>query len=216
MSRQRRVANLTILCNSKSRGTHCYVKHREEGITCHYQPPPYYTEDDYYNLPEDVRVELIDGQIYYQAAPNRKHQKLVSILHATIYQYIRSKIGSCEVYPVPFAVKLRKDRKTIVEPDISVICDKKKLTDEGCLGAPDWIIEIISPSTSSHDYIRKLQLYSDTGVREYWIVDPEKQQVIVYFLEKDKFNMEVHSFTDTVNVNIYEDFAIDFSSIELS
>lgn len=178
--------------------------------------PPYYTEDDYYNLPEDVRAELIDGQIYYQAAPSRKHQKLVSMLHATIYQYIQSKNGSCEVYPAPFAVKLRKDCKNIVEPDISVICDKNKLTDEGCLGAPDWIIEVISPSTSSHDYIRKLNLYADAKVREYWIVDPEKQQVIVYFLEKDKFKMEAHTFKDTVTVNIYEDFAIDFSSIELS
>lgn len=176
---------------------------------------PYYTEDDYYNLPEDVRAELIDGQIYYQAAPSRKHQKLVMSLSKTIANYIDAKGGSCEVYPAPFAVKLRKDHKNIVEPDISVICDKNKLTDEGCLGAPDWIIEIISPSTSSHDYIRKLNLYADAKVREYWIVDPEKQQVIVYFLEKDKFKMEAHTFKDTVTVNIYEDFAIDFSSIEL-
>ena len=145
---------------------------------------PHYTEDDYYALPEDVRAELIDGQIYYQAAPNRRHQKLVSILHAAIFQYIQSKGGSCEVYPAPFAVKLRKDRKNIAEPDISVICDKNKLTDQGCLGAPDWIIEIISPSTSSHDYIRKLILYYDSNVREYWIVDPEQQQIIVYFLHQ--------------------------------
>jgi len=176
---------------------------------------PISIEEEYQNLPEDVRAELIDGQIYYQAAPNRRHQKLVSILHATIYQYIQSKGGSCEVYPAPFAVKLRKDRKNIVEPDISVICDKNKLTDEGCLGAPDWIIEIISPSTSSHDYIRKLNLYADAKVREYWIVDPEKQHVIVYFLEKENFKMEAHTFQDTVKANIYEDFSIDFRTIEL-
>jgi len=176
---------------------------------------PYYTEEDYYNLPENVRAELIDGQIFYQAAPSRLHQKIVMTLSKNIANYIDAKGGSCEVYPAPFAVKLRKDRKNIVEPDISVICDKSKLTDEGCLGAPDWIIEIISPSTSSHDYIRKLNLYADAKVREYWIVDPEKQRVIVYFLEKDKFKMETYSFQDTVAVNIYEDFSIDFKSIEL-
>ena len=176
---------------------------------------PHYTEDDYYALPEDVRAELIDGQIYYQAAPNRRHQKLVMTLSKLIANYIDVKGGSCEVYPAPFAVKLRKDRKNIVEPDISVICDKNKLTDQGCLGAPDWIIEIISPSTSSHDYIRKLNLYADAKVREYWIVDPEQQQIIVYFLEKENFKMKAHTFQDTIPVNIYEDFSIDFSSIEL-
>ena len=81
----------------------------------------YYTEEDYYNLPEDVRAELIDGQIFYQAAPSRIHQKMLMALSSAIHNYIRSKKGPCEVYPAPFAVKLRKDRDTIVEPDISVI-----------------------------------------------------------------------------------------------
>ena len=99
-----------------------------------------YTEKDYYNLPEDVRAELIDGQIYYHAAPNRIHQTILSELHAAIHSYLKSKKGACRVYPAPFAVKLRDDEKTIVEPDISVICDPNKLTDRGCSGAPDWII----------------------------------------------------------------------------
>ena len=79
--------------------------------------------------------------------------------------YIKSKGGSCRVYPAPFAVKLFEDRDTVVEPDISVICDRDKLTDKGCSGAPDWIIEIISPSNPGHDYIRKLNLYADAGAR---------------------------------------------------
>ena len=136
-----------------------------------------YTEDDYYNLPENVRAELIEGNlIYNQAAPSRIHQTILMELSGTIRDYLKSKGGSCRVYPAPFAVKLRKDRKTIVEPDISVICDRNKLTDRGCTGAPDWIIEIVSPSNSSHDYILKLNLYADAGVREYWIVDPMKPQ----------------------------------------
>lgn len=175
----------------------------------------YYTEEDYYEMPEDVRAELIDGQIYYQAAPSRVHQEILMELSSTIRNYIKSKSGSCKVYPAPFAVKLNKDRNTIVEPDISVICDRDKLTERGCTGAPDWIIEIISPSNSSHDYIRKLNLYADAGVREYWIVNPIKKIVFVYYLEETKFEVTTYTFENTVKVNIYEDLSIDFSELEL-
>ena len=174
-----------------------------------------YTEDDYYNLPEDVRAELIEGQIYYQAAPSRIHQKVLSELYLIIGTYIKSKKGSCEIYPAPFAVKLFKDRKTIVEPDISVICDRNKLTDRGCSGAPDWIIEIISPSNSSHDYVRKLNLYMDAGVREYWIIDPIEERVIVYHLEESRFKMNTYTFQDKIKVNIYDDLWIDFQELNL-
>lgn len=174
-----------------------------------------YTEDDYYAIPEDVRVELIDGQIYYQAAPSRIHQKMLSALHINIGNYINSKSEPCEVYPAPFAVKLREDRKTIVEPDISVICDRDKLTDKGCTGAPDWIVEIVSPDNSSHDYVRKLNLYLDAGVREYWIVNPMEQSIFVYHLEKDSFKAKSYTFQDKIKVNIYDDLWIDFQEITL-
>ena len=134
-------------------------------------------------------------------------------LSATIREYIRKKQGSCHVYPAPFAVKLREDKDTIVEPDISVICDEKKLTEKGCSGAPDFIIEIVSPSNSSHDYITKLHLYADAGVREYWIVDPEREKIFVYFLEQDAFKVETYSFQDKVKVNIYDDLEIDFKEL---
>lgn len=102
-----------------------------------------YTESDYYALPEHTRAELIDGNlIISQAAPSRIHQAILGELHAIIHNYIKSKKGPCHVYPAPFAVKLQAGRETIVEPDISVICDPSKLTDRGCIGAPDWIIEI--------------------------------------------------------------------------
>lgn len=126
-----------------------------------------------------MRSALIDDQIFYQAAPSRMHQRILSKLHQRKANYIDTKGGLCEVYPAPFAVKLHKDRKTtIVEPDISVICDRDKLTDKGCTGAPDWIIEIVSPGNSSHDYIRKLNLYADSGDREYWIVNPMEQTTL--------------------------------------
>jgi len=175
-----------------------------------------YTEDDYYNLPENIRAELIEGNIIYnQAAPSRIHQTILMELSGTIRDYLKSKGGPCRVYPAPFAVKLKKDRKTIVEPDISVICDPNKLTDRGCTGAPDWIIEIVSPGNSSNDYILKLNLYANSGVREYWIVDPDKKRVFVYFLEKAKFEVETYTFHDKIKVNIYDDLYIDFTELNL-
>ena len=143
-----------------------------------------YNEDDYYSVPEGVRVELIDGRIYYQAASNRIHQKVLNVINNMIYNYTRSRNGLCEVYPAPFAVKLYEDRETIVEPDISVICDQEKLTDRGCNGAPDWIIEVVSPGNPENDYIRKLNLYKDAGVREYWFVNPGNKRYLCMFLKQ--------------------------------
>lgn len=176
----------------------------------------FYTEADYYNLPEDVRAELIeDNLVYNQAAPSRIHQTILMELSGTIRDYLKSKGGPCRVYPAPFAVKLRENRKTIVEPDISVICDRNKLTDRGCTGAPDWIIEIVSPGNPSHDYILKLNLYANAGVREYWIVDPSREGVFVYWLEQENFKVETYTFQDKIKVNIYEDLYIDFASLDL-
>ena len=102
-----------------------------------------------------------------------------------------------------------------MEPDISVICDPNKLTDRGCTGAPDWIVEIISPTTSSHDYIRKLNLYAGAGVREYWIVNPIDQSVWVYSLEQDKFKAIAYTLQNKIKVNIYDDLWIDFTELGL-
>ena len=170
------------------------------------------TEEDYYNLPENVRAELIEGEVIYnQAAPSRKHQAILMELAGTIRNYIKAKAGSCHVYPAQFAVKLMEDRNTIVEPDISVICDSSKLTERGCTGAPDWIIEIVSPGNPGNDYVLKLNLYADAGVREYWIVDPAKSSVFVYYLAKSNFKAEAYTFNDKIKVNIYEDLYINFS-----
>ncbi|MCI9541611.1 MAG: Uma2 family endonuclease [Lachnospiraceae bacterium] len=171
----------------------------------------YYTIDDIYDLPEGQRAELIDGQIYMMATPGRIHQKFVHFLDWAIENYIQSKNGDCEVYPAPFAVFLNANKEIYVEPDISVICDKNKLTDEGCVGAPDWIIEIVSPSSRSMDYNKKLLKYGTAKVKEYWIVDPTKQRITV-----DNFKygtVEEYTLTDRVKVGIYEDFEIDFSTI---
>lgn len=173
----------------------------------------YYTIEDIYHLPDGQRAELIDGELYGMATPNRIHQKLVMVLSNSIFSYINGKNGDCEVYAAPFAVFLNADNEIYLEPDISVICDKEKLTKEGCQGAPDWIIEIVSPSSIRMDYYIKLFQYRMAGVREYWIVDPDKKRIIVYHFECD--TVAEYTFSDKVKVGIYEDFEIDFAGISM-
>ena len=173
-----------------------------------------YTIDDIYVLPEGERAELIDGQIYYMAPPSRKHQDVLLFLHLAIGNYINQNNGKCKVYPAPFAVFLFADNSKYLEPDISVICDNNKLNDNGCNGAPDWVIEIVSPSSRPMDYYTKLSLYRSAGVREYWIVDPIKLIILVYDMEHDAAPA-VYSFADTVKVNIYDDLWIDFTKLTL-
>ena len=144
-----------------------------------------YTSDDYWNLPEGYRAELIDGQFYALATPGRLHQHISYQLSQVIGAYITANKGNCLVYPAPFSVNLEADDKDWVEPDISVICNRKKLTDRGCVGAPDFIVEVVSPSSRKMDYSTKNYLYSNSWVREYWIVDPEKKFTTVYYLEQD-------------------------------
>ena len=165
-----------------------------------------YTIDDIYALPDGERAELIDGKIYYMAPPNTRHQRLVSDLHYQIKDYIKQNKVECEVFPAPFAVFLNENNENYVEPDISVICDKNKITDKGCNGAPDWIIEIVSSGSKSMDYFKKLFKYRTAGVREYWIVDPIKNQILVYRFEQE--TMEEYSFGEDVPVGIYEGFSI--------
>lgn len=169
-----------------------------------------YTVSDIYDLPEGERAELIDGTIYYMTPPGRRHQKLVHFLDRTIGNYIQDRQGECEVYPAPFAVFLNKNDRNYVEPDISVIRDRNKLNDRGCNGAPDFIIEVVSPGSRTMDYMIKLFKYRSAGVREYWIADIEKDRILVYFFETEFLNE--YTFSDRVKVSIYEDLEIDFSA----
>lgn len=165
-----------------------------------------YTVDDIYSLPEGERAELIDGQIYFMAPPNTHHQRILNFLNTEINLFIRKNNGECEVFPAPFAVFLNDNERNYVEPDISVICDKNKISDKGCHGAPDWVIEIVSPSTKQMDYYKKLFKYRTAGVREYWVVDPERKLVTVYSFERD--TMEEYPFGEEVPAGIYEGFSV--------
>lgn len=165
-----------------------------------------YTMEKIYALPDGERAELIDGKIYYMAPPSTKHQRLLNYIITEINLHIRENDGDCEVFPAPFAVFLDGNDKNYVEPDISVVCDRDKITDYGCNGAPDWVIEIVSPSSRKMDYFKKLFKYRTSGVREYWVVDAEKELVTVYDFVHD--DMEEYSFGADVPVGIYEGCSI--------
>ncbi|MCM1213061.1 MAG: Uma2 family endonuclease [Lachnospiraceae bacterium] len=171
-----------------------------------------YTAEDYWNLPDGQRAELIDGQLYNMAPPNRIHQELSFAIARRFADYIDRRGGSCKVYPAPFAVNLNADDETYVEPDISVICDKSKLTDHGCSGAPDLIVEIVSPGSRRMDYNIKNGKYAEAGVREYWIVDPEKQRTTVYRYEEDAAPT-ILPFSQPIAAGIFADLSVHIGEL---
>lgn len=140
-------------------------------------------KENIYTLPDGEHAELIDGQIYYMTPQNTKHQMLVMDLSYQVQSYIKKNNGVCKVLPAPFAVFLSQNDKNYVEPDISVICDKNKITEKGCVGAPDWIIEVVSPSSKQMDYYKKLFEYRTAGVCEYWVVDSDREITTIYNFE---------------------------------
>ena len=155
---------------------------------------------------------MIDGKLIAMAPPSRLHQDIVYQIGRLIGNHIALKKGSCKVYPAPFAVNLNADDTTYVEPDLSIICDQSKLTDKGCNGASDFIVEIVSPSSRKHDYSTKNALYSAADVREYWIVDSENERTTVYRYEEDAAPT-IFPFNQSITVGIYGDLSITISEL---
>jgi len=142
-----------------------------------------YTIEDYYTLPDERRVELIDGKMYDMASPSFVHQHIAATIFPQISNYIKQKGGGCIPMMAPVDVCLDCDDRTMVQPDILILCDKGKICKWGIMGAPDFILEIISLSTRKKDYTKKLQKYADAGVKEYWIVDPYRRVLVTYDLQ---------------------------------
>ena len=171
------------------------------------------TLEEYESLPENIRAEVFDGQIYYMEGPSQEHQAISTELTTILNSYIKSKKSPCRVFHAPFDVKLSDSPLTIVQPDLMIICDKNKLDGKRCNGAPDFIIEIVSPGNPADDYIRKLYYYKNYGVREYWIVDADKSRVMVYNFYQD--DMNEYSFIEDIPAGIYTDLSVRMSNLEL-
>lgn len=170
------------------------------------------TADDYWALPEGERAELIDGELWDLAAPNRVHQEVSMALSTRMDSFIRSHGDGCKVYAAPFAVNLFADDTTFVEPDLSVICDLEKLSDRGCEGAPDLVVEIVSPSSRGMDYGTKQNLYREAGVREYWIVDPSMERTMVTHFAEDPAPI-IYPFNMPVPAAVLPGFEIELAPI---
>lgn len=175
-----------------------------------------FTVDDIYELPEGQRAELVDGKWFDMATPSRVHQRIVTSLSGELYDYIKKKGGDCQVYSAPFAVFLKDDGKNYLEPDISVICDKSKLSDKGCHGAPDIIMEVLSPSTKDRDLGVKLYLYRQSGVREYWAINPEIGISMIYFFSLEDEEAEIINqipFDAEAGSKVFEGFSVKLSEL---
>ena len=172
----------------------------------------YYTLEDYYAVPDPRRVELIDGMFYDLASPTLKHQKLVLGIMMQLQKCITENRADC-LLSFSFDVQLDKDDKTMVEPDILICCDPSIVMEDKIYGAPDFVLEILSPSTRAKDLYVKLHKYHDAGVREYWIVDPQKERVMVHRFEEID-DMETYTFSDTVPLGISDGkCSVDFAEI---
>jgi len=181
-----------------------------------------YTYADYLSWIDDKTRELINGFIKMMSAPNLGHAKVNSRIFGNLLSIVKKNKGKCEIFTAPFDVRFPKNGETsddkiftVVQPDISIVCDLSKLDKRGCCGAPDMIVEILSPSTLKKDVNEKFNLYEEHGVKEYWIVHPEAQAINVYILQKDgKYNDgTVYEYEGKVPVHIFDNTLIDLKDI---
>lgn len=179
----------------------------------------HHTYADYCSWPDDVRHELIDGVAYAMGpAPVRRHQGILLELARQVANVLEG--SPCRPYIAPFDVRLPKTDEidnevdTVVQPDLVVICDRAKLDDKGCRGAPDWVVEVLSPSTAGHDQILKRALYQRVGVREYWLVHPVDRIVTIYTLNSGSYGVpDVRELVGTLAVAVLPEIVIDWERV---
>lgn len=174
---------------------------------------PFSVREQFDSLPEGTLAEFIDGSVCMSPAPSRMHQKISVSLSWAIRSHIVEQHKDCEIYPAPFDVFLENgEEEDVFQPDLSIVCDQNKLQDDGCHGAPEWIIEIVSPSTQHRDYALKLFKYRAAGVLEYWIVNPITETVTVYRFDDETQSMQ-YQFTDEISVGLCPGFSIRISDL---
>ena len=172
-----------------------------------------YTLDDYYALPEDIRAELIDGVIYEMSAPSAPHQLIAGIIHAKLFNFVAARKGDCLPIISPIDVQLDQDDRTMLQPDIVIVCDRDKIIKRCIYGAPDFVVEVLSPSSKKRDSVIKLNKYMNAGIREYWIIDPVKKTVIVYDFANDNYP-SIYGSDSKVPIAIWDnECVIDFQEV---
>ena len=184
-------------------GNQASRKENEEPLFGEYGSYGPYTIEDYMALPEDLKVELIDGTFYEILAPTTIHQAVGGYIYKILLDHVLANKGPCMPFVAPVDVQLDEDDKTMVQPDVLIVCDRKRFQHGRVFGAPDFLVEVLSPSTRKKDMQYKLHKYGRAGVREYWIVDPKKKNVIVYDLEHDAFPV-IYGENDVVPVRIWD------------
>ena len=181
-----------------------------------------YTYADYLTWRDDRRRELINGFIHLTSAPSELHARLTHLMSWLMESFVRKRKRKCRIYHAPFDVRLPLNRETeddkiydVVQPDICVVCDLSKLDEKGCIGAPDLIVEVLSPSTLKYDWNYKFNLYEAAGVREYWIVDPIAKVVNAFLLQPDgKYDLgTVYEYHQKAPVYIFEGLEIDLKEL---
>ena len=174
---------------------------------------PKYTYSDYATWPEYPRYELIDGEAVSMASPSQAHQAMLIELGTQFRTYLRGK--KCKVFLAPFDVRLNHDTadNTVLQPDLLVVCDMNKLNGKHCLGAPDMVVEILSPSTARKDTVTKFRLYYQAGVKEFWIIDPDSKHVVVHKLENNRYTTNYYEGTETISVGVLEDCQINLADV---
>jgi Uma2 family endonuclease len=172
-----------------------------------------YTYSDYLQWDDDKRYELIDGVPYLMSAPNRRHQGISINLSTLFANFLKDK--PCKVYCAPFDVRLNADTldDTVVQPDLLIVCDHSILNDAGCAGAPDMVVEILSPSSSRYDRITKFNTYLKAGIREYWVIDPETKTLAVHILTNGNYITHVYTNEDTAPVHVLEGCIINLNEV---
>jgi Uma2 family endonuclease len=174
-----------------------------------------YTYADYLTWNDGKRYELIDGEVYMMSpAPSISHQEISGGLFSEMFNYLKGK--SCKVFAAPFDVRLNAETgdNTVVQPDISIVCDMDKIKDgKSCKGAPDMVVEILSPTTVRRDRIDKFKKYLEAGVREYWVIHPEERNVLVYLLKDEQYVSQAYSDTDTISVSVLDDCRINMAEV---
>ena len=165
---------------------------------------------------KEERYELINGEIIMMAAPSMDHQDIAGYIYSELRNYLKGK--PCKPFIAPFDVYLfeknKNKCKNVYQPDVFVVCDKDKMSQRGIKGAPDFVVEVVSPSNSEYDYYYKCILYMNFGVKEYWIIDSVTKSILVY-INGDFVSTYRYTFNDKIKVGIFEDLEIDFSELQI-